>query len=419
MEGKISDQKLLENCCCCKSCFPVVDITQVFLDHSPEASTQLSSNLTAAFKFGAFHITINTEQLSSEFSQLIQLADKDYVVQKLEKLFEEKFKSSISLPRGADAAVGTIEVAYKEIDHTRIKAVYRGRHSESGSTKGDGEPKQSWESFFCRQLNTASPNDSVVVDDRLCILNSITKSLHGIVERIFDLLDLPDFISHGKCCCKEKSSMCSMDLLRVFRYDAVESNQRMTRLGSNEHTDWGSLTVVWQDSMGGLQIYCQKHEQWNDVVPLQDENNKLHLFIHVGDFTSLSMSGGISPTMQKGVVWPSPLHRVLCPDAEMNHESVRHSMVFFAYPRPGLSLSDAMKCVKESKISQKLMGDIEVKKSSPFPYNRFMVLKDQSAVDDKVSSQASLEKGRLTFEKIRDQPFNDVVKDKWKQVQRL
>ena len=48
-----------------------------------------------------------------------------------------------------------------------------------------------------------------------------------------------------------------------------------------------------------------------------------------------------------------------------------------------------------------------------------MVLKDQSAVDDKVSSQASLEKGRLTFEKIRDQPFNDVVKDKWKQVQRL
>lgn len=415
MDGEGACQKSLENCCC-KSCFPVVDITQLFLNRSPETSAQLSSDLIEAFKFGAFNITINTEKLSTEFSQLVQLADKDCVVNKLESLFEEKFISLIS-PRETDVSVGTTEVTYKGIDHAFRNAIYRGRHSESGSTKGDGEPKQSWESFFCTQSSPVSSKDFVADDDRLCILNSITKSFHDLAEKIFDVLDLPDFVSHGRCCCKDESSVCSMDLLRAFRYDAVEQDQRMTRLGSNEHTDWGSLTIVWQDSVGGLQIYCHEHGQWNDVVPLQDEKDKLHLFIHVGDFTSLSTSGAITQNMQKGVLWPSPLHRVVCPDAKTNHGSVRHSLVFFAYPRPDFSFNDAMKCIKESKTIGITNEDMHMENKFAFPYDRFMVLKDQSVVDE-VSGELCLERGRLTFEKIRDRPFNDVIKNKWKEVQR-
>eukprot|EP00554_Chaetoceros_debilis_P010665 CAMPEP_0194109020 /NCGR_PEP_ID=MMETSP0150-20130528/8623_1 /TAXON_ID=122233 /ORGANISM="Chaetoceros debilis, Strain MM31A-1" /LENGTH=69 /DNA_ID=CAMNT_0038797877 /DNA_START=33 /DNA_END=239 /DNA_ORIENTATION=+ len=57
-----------------------------------------------------------------------------------------------------------------------------------------------------------------------------------------------------------------MDLLRVFRYDAMtNARQQYAHLGSSPHTDWGSLTVVWQDSMGGLQIYCHDCDKWNDV----------------------------------------------------------------------------------------------------------------------------------------------------------
>jgi hypothetical protein len=415
MDEERAKQESLESCCC-KSCFPVVDITQLFLNRSPETSTQLLPDLINAFHFGAFNITINTEHLSSEFSQLVQLTDTEYVVKKLEKLFEENFLSTIS-PRGTDISVGTTKVTHTDNNLASINSIYRGRHSESGSTKGDGEPKQSWESFFCTQSNPAPPQSSFTVDDRLCILNSITKSLHDIAEKIFDVLDLPDFVSHGRCFCKNESSECSIDLLRVFRYDTVEHDQRINRLGSNEHTDWGSLTVVWQDSIGGLQIYCHKHGHWNDVVPIQDEKDNLHLFIHVGDFTSLSISGAVSQEMENGIVWPSPLHRVVCPDAKMSHESVRYSLVFFAYPRPGFSLNDAMKCIKESKTNGFIMKDTHMMKIPAFPYDRFMVLRDQSVVDE-VSNELCLERGRLAYEKIRDQPFNDVIKNKWKQVQR-
>mmetsp|Transcript_14260 Transcript_14260/g.25890 ORF Transcript_14260/g.25890 Transcript_14260/m.25890 type:complete len:483 (+) Transcript_14260:50-1498(+) len=140
---------------------------------------------------------------------------------------------------------------------------------------------------------------------------------------------------------------CNVDLLRAFCYDAIEldaekddnnptkddDSQQQQMLGSSPHTDWGTLTVVWQDSKGGLQTYCHAHDQWTNVEVTTNTNNTtittneesqtkntsgitttshhrneeediiISLFVHVGDFTSLATRGA----------WPSPRHRVLCP----------------------------------------------------------------------------------------------------------
>jgi isopenicillin N synthase-like dioxygenase len=36
-------------------------------------------------------------------------------------------------------------------------------------------------------------------------------------------------------------------------------------LGSSPHTDWGTLTVVWQDNKRGLQTHCDACNVWLDV----------------------------------------------------------------------------------------------------------------------------------------------------------
>ena len=105
----------------------------------------------------------------------------------------------------------------------------------------------------------------------------------------------------------ESNSCCNIiDLLRVFRYGAVshsQTNANEAVLGSSAHSDWGTLTVVWQVDKGGLQTYCHSCDKWSDVVASSTTvtasstlttNEKglgecsAQLFVHLGDFLSLA-----------------------------------------------------------------------------------------------------------------------------------
>lgn len=397
-----------EKYCSCGSCFPIVDLTEVFCNEAPKDTEKVFSALVKAFQYGAFHLTIDTERLAkTQYEHLIQLADDNLIIEKLEKMFEESFVTSF----GSDD--DSFEVICKCSDNNSAIMKYRGRFAESGSAKGDGELKQSWESMFCNNHFNA-PSSSVSLDDRLNILKIFTSSLHMIGEKIFDVLGIPDFISHGECECKNKEFNCSIDLMRVFRYDAVEADKRLLHFGSSEHTDWGSLTIVWQDNIGGLQIYCHNHDRWNDVIPLSNMKDKLRLFVHVGDFTSIAISDAVSTNSKNPMLCPSPLHRVICPVSEMDSNSVRHSLVFFAYPKIGISINDASKSIKKSKIYDDLKTSVMelIDIETQFSYDRFMVLKNQSIGGD------SLVDAKTVYENIRNQPFHDVIRNKWNQVQR-
>jgi isopenicillin N synthase-like dioxygenase len=99
----------------------------------------------------------------------------------------------------------------------------------------------------------------------------------------------------------------TISIMRVFHYHrSVERNC----LGSSPHTDWGYLTIISQDDIGGLQYYDDGI--WKDVVASKDE-----LIINVGDYLSFASNG----------TYRSPIHRVLCPK-----HSDRLSFVFFYYP---------------------------------------------------------------------------------------
>jgi isopenicillin N synthase-like dioxygenase len=168
-------------------------------------------------------------------------------------------------------------------------------------------------------------------------------------------------------------------------------------MGSSPHTDWGSWTVVWQDDVGGLQTYCHAHEEWVNVAASPLEASRATFVVHVGDVTSLAM--GHASSQSKKVAWPSPKHRVISP-----LESIpRASLVYFAYPPPGISLEDM-----EKALGSETRGDVP----AAIPYNEYFVLRNQSTGD--VHAKLPEE----TYIDIRSRPLDRVFEEKWKQVQR-
>ena len=84
------------------------------------------------------------------------------------------------------------------------------------------------------------------------------------------------------------------------------------RTGSSPHTDWHVLTVVLQDTTGGLQVH-DAYGEWRDVPAKPGE-----LVVIVGDYTALLSDGRFR----------SPVHRVLLPPPGQE----RFSFTFFYYP---------------------------------------------------------------------------------------
>ena len=69
-------------------------------------------------------------------------------------------------------------------------------------------------------------------------------------------------------------------LFRIFNYPPADAH-----FGVGEHTDYGLLTILWQDNSGGLQV---KHEsEWADAPPIPDS-----FVCNVGDMLD-RLTGGL------------------------------------------------------------------------------------------------------------------------------
>lgn len=450
---KQSIMKLRNSCCCAP--YPVVDLTEAFksqknLEHMQVLKEQVTN---ACERYGCFHVVVTTQSPAASDADLSQNANDFNIFQheeQVRKTFETMFqpqdtKSSSSSSSSSRVSSFRIAAGHDEDGSDLRTARYRGRSAESGSSIGT-EPKQSWEIFSCRNMlpSTSLLTTSATVtnhDDDLGILHRYMKVLHQVsVCLLRDVLDLPHLVDSNACQCNNrpneeqeqegdcKKHFCSVDLLRAFQYDAVDPSQVFRNLGSSPHTDWGSLTVVWQDSKGGLQIYCHEHQIWNDVGVLEesedgDGEGLIRFFIHVGDFTSLVMNHSHLYRMDDEkyadrLVWPSPLHRVLCPtlddhDHDGSHntmQSSRCSLVYFAYPMKGLSLEDVQNLLTGQSLDQ---NQSQLQRYD-VPYERFLVLNDQS----KSKSEKNIMEPEQVYQKIASIPFHQVIQDKWMQVQR-
>ena len=105
---------------------------------------------------------------------------------------------------------------------------------------------------------------------------------------------------------EEQFMINPLKLFRIFHYPAtVKESQKLWGVG--EHTDYGVLTILKQDAIGGLQVYTK--DQWIDAPYIEDT-----FICNIGDMLDLMTSG----------YYRSTPHRVLKPS-----EQGRLSFPFF------------------------------------------------------------------------------------------
>lgn len=292
------------------------------------------------------------------------------------------------------------------------------RAAESGGTEQMVEPKESLE----LELSKANRNrDSHSLQYN--IIQSWGLSMSRIAHGVNGSLGLPQniFLSrdgddHALASSSSDNEEC-LDLLRVFFYHAVK--HRKGSLGSSPHTDWGSWTVVWQDSVGGLETYCRQCKKWIPVpAPTPSgsvPSDTWECIVHVGDMTSLALglvrettsdsmlSGNSNASNCHDGAWPSPKHRVLSPS-----ETERTSLVYFAYPPASCSIEQMQTSVKDW-IPDSSRG-------FSLPLSEYYLLQNQSISS---SQDPGGHKGAsMMYEKIKGMVAREVIQEKWKQVQR-
>ncbi|KAF2000355.1 Clavaminate synthase-like protein [Amniculicola lignicola CBS 123094] len=128
-------------------------------------------------------------------------------------------------------------------------------------------------------------------------------------------------------------------VLRLLHYPsipkAVLEKEGAVRAGS--HTDYGTVTLLFQDGSGGLQVRTPEGEWW-DVEPVEGA-----IVINAGDMLQIWTNDVIKSTH----------HRVVSPPNAVTQEdgnySARYSIAYFAHPDHGRIINAIENCVTKTR----------------------------------------------------------------------
>ncbi|KAJ0419631.1 hypothetical protein BJY00DRAFT_324204 [Aspergillus carlsbadensis] len=119
----------------------------------------------------------------------------------------------------------------------------------------------------------------------------------------------------------------------------------------NTHTDFGQLTLLFQDMVGGLEIHDDELGIYRPVLPKAGT-----MIIHIGDILERQSNGR----------WKSALHRVTAPTAlKYGDEGVagedtvvdRYTLAFYAHPDYEMVVEPLPGCEKKGKWSSLEWGE--------------------------------------------------------------
>lgn len=102
-----------------------------------------------------------------------------------------------------------------------------------------------------------------------------------------------------------------LSVLRFIHYPEVPPKEGKQHIGAGAHTDYGCITILWQDEIGGLQVQDTRGE-WIDAPPIEDS-----FVINIGNMMARWSNDRYKSTP----------HRVFSPSGEE-----RYSMPFFVEP---------------------------------------------------------------------------------------
>ncbi|GAA5844650.1 hypothetical protein JCM5353_001331 [Sporobolomyces roseus] len=149
-------------------------------------------------------------------------------------------------------------------------------------------------------------------------MNSFHLACHHLHLRIMSLLAIaldldPDYFGPSI----SSRSHC----LRLLHYPPTKRTEGNTRIGS--HTDFGTVTLLWQDSTGGLEVTGPDGE-WASVEPKPDT-----FVINIGDILSRWSNDKLKSTIHRAVL-PHPSKD----DPQTGKTRTRRSIAYFCNPDP-------------------------------------------------------------------------------------
>ena len=113
--------------------------------------------------------------------------------------------------------------------------------------------------------------------------------------------------------------------LRFIKYPPQSATAAFNQIGAGAHTDWGGITILAQDNLGGLEVQTVTGD-WIKATPIPGT-----FVINLGDLMARWTNG----------VYNSNMHRV-----KNNHgDADRYSLPFFYSPRPDAVIEPIPSCV--------------------------------------------------------------------------
>jgi len=149
----------------------------------------------------------------------------------------------------------------------------------------------------------SGPNQWPEIESFKAVLEKYTSQMTRLGRNLMRLA----LISSG---IKDLSIMQSFDTptiwLRLLHYPPIPKNSPSDLYGSAPHTDFGCLTILAQDEIGGLQVQTKEGE-WIDVPKVEES-----FVVNVGDMLSRLTNGLLRSTPHR-VINKTGVERFSCP----------------------------------------------------------------------------------------------------------
>ncbi|XP_076068512.1 uncharacterized protein LOC143040961 isoform X2 [Oratosquilla oratoria] len=125
-------------------------------------------------------------------------------------------------------------------------------------------------------------------------------------------MDRDFFLKTHQDLCTDNNFTC----LRVLHYPPIPEKVKEGTIRCGAHTDYGTITLLFQDDMGGLQVKTRAGN-WENADPIPGA-----ILVNVGDLLQFWTGDRFIGTV----------HRVLIPTEEVKKRKSRRSIVFFLHP---------------------------------------------------------------------------------------
>lgn len=184
--------------------------------------------------------------------------------------------------------------------------------------------KQTGDSSIFTKQNTPAQNSFIVNFREAC-----TELANQVLQALALALELPEnfFVDNHR----DRNHT-----LRLLHYPPLEQKPQSGQIRAGEHSDYGSITLLFQDCLGGLEIRTSSNSQANSGEWIAAPTIPNTVIVNTGDLIQRWTNH----------VFCSTKHRVIIPDDARVMQS-RYSIAFFCHPNDDTTVTCLESCQKQ------------------------------------------------------------------------